>query len=1779
MTAFDYADFDLEITRIAEGKYRAQVVDSPAGQSSIEFPRPFSEMELENFILKIGRTRTGVRRIDSPEMKAAESFGKKLFEVVFQGEVRECLTSCLHQIDREEIPGLRIKLRLVDVPELANLPWEYLYHPALRRFIVLSPETPITRYVNLPQPVSPLKITGPLHLLVMVASPSDYPPLDVDREKTKLKDALNDLERRGAIVIEWLENGTLSTLQQRLRRGPVHLFHFIGHGGWDEQAQDGVLLFENEFGRGYRVNASRLAALLHDRRELRLVVLNACEGARTSPTDLFAGVAATLVQQGIPAVVAMQFEITDGAAIQLAQVFYESLADGYPAEAALSEARKAIFASSNDVEWGTPVLYLRTPNGKLFDLTTVSSSREAEQLATQKAEQERLAAQKAEEERIAKEKADRERLARKKAEEDKQIQDRILDAAIAQRVPVGKPTDLVALVRRTYSDGLRAILEIDTTYEITKDEVLSKPFRIEFPVRSDGILEPAHLTLKVDSPDFEPKSQYRTILVPLDRDSETCTFLLTPEHTGELQLNLEVYAGDLYIASRILKTNGEISDRDFITKSRMLISIPLIVAGYWPFAARSSGESDFAQHSGGINVDADQVSVGQDVTGRDKVVSAGRNIIQAGPGSTVIINERSTGLPAEQPTSNKAKQEKTENERLPTFKAEQEVEEPTTMNTTLEAVRKYHLRRAHQEEWGEAVDVSVFYGRTHEIAELKQWINADRCRLIAVFGKGGMGKTSLTVKVVEQTVGEFDRLFWRDLRAAPPIKNVLEDCILFLSDQQQTNLPEGPDRKITLLIDYLRESRCLIVLDNFEAILQSGSDAGNYREGYDAYGTLIQRVGESRHKSCLMITSREKPTEVGKLEGTSLVRSLRLSGLEQMAGRDLLKGKGLLGADAAWISLIDRYDGNPLALKQVSATIHDLFGNDIATFLKKDMTIFGDIRGLLEQQFHRLSEVETEIMYWLAIEREAVSLDELAKDIVRLVPHRRLVEALESLRRRCMIETNAARYTLQPVIMEYMIDRLIDEIRAEIRTEELALFASHALAEAETKEYVREIQTRLILKPVTDNLIADYGAKGARDKLISILSLLRSKYFDKDGYAGGNIVNLMVQLDGELRNLDFSHLIVRQAYLTGVESHDVSFFACNLASSTFTEPFGSIITVAFSPDGALFAAGTANNEIRLWRSTDNRQQFVYRGHVDWIRSIAFSPKGQLLASGSSDRTVRLWSIGTGHCIKVLQGHTHIIRSVAFNPDGTVLATSGDDQTIRLWDVSSGQCLKIIEAPTSWVWSVIFSSDGQTLISGHEDKTVRIWDIRDGTCRSILSGHTERVRSVALSSDDNTLASAGDDYTVRIWDLNKLACTHVMQLHTDRVEMIAFSPDKCTLASASDDQTIRLWDVSTGQCRSTLRGHTARVRSVAFHPNGGRLASGGDDHLGLWDVHTNQCVRVLQGYVNLTSSTAFSPTNLFLVSGHYDSSVRLWDVNTGRCLNVLRQHSKPVWSVAFDRNGELIASCGDDQTIKLWEPKSGRCLNTLRGHTGPVMSIAFSPIEDILASGSVDHTVCLWDNRTGENIMTLPGHQHRVKAVAFSPDGQMLASGSEDNTVKLWNVRTGKCVNTLEGHSNRVTSVAFGFRSTLLASGSEDNTIRLWDVSSGECLNILEGHTGRVWSVAFGSDDKIIASGGEDKFIRLWNVATGSCLKAWEGHTRRLWSVTLGSDRRYLASSSGTIKLWDMLQIGDTPIVPKPRILEGEKPYARTDITDTTGLTEAQKSSLIELGAVDNWRYR
>jgi WD40 repeat protein len=1081
-------------------------------------------------------------------------------------------------------------------------------------------------------------------------------------------------------------------------------------------------------------------------------------------------------------------------------------------------------------------------------------------------------------------------------------------------------------------------------------------------------------------------------------------------------------------------------------------------------------------------------------------------------------------------------------------------------------------------DWGESPDVSVFYGRQAELAELKQWIVADRCRSVGVLGIGGVGKTALATRLAEQIKDQFDYVIWRSLRNAPPLDDILGECIQFLSDWRDNDLPQSTDRRISRLIDYLREQRCLLIVDNLEAILRGGEWAGRYQAGYEAYGELLRRIGETRHQSCLVLTSREKPREIALLEGEAHpVRSLLLGGLKEADGREIFKARGsFFGSDDEWRELVEqRYAGNPLALKIISTTIQQVFGGNISDFLRQSQSVSGDIANLLDEQFGRLSDLEKEIMYWLAIEREPVSITTLAEEVVSPVSQAKLLETLESLGRRSLIERKTAgfemKFTLQNVVMEYVTGRLIDQVCTEIRTGVMALFQSHPLIKAQARDYVRESQVRLILKPIAERLRVIAGPKAVEDRLKRVLTTMRDTQPRALGYAGGNALNLLVQLKRSLKGCDFSHLAVRQAYLQGVELQDVNFAYADLVASVFTETFGGITSVVFSPDGHLLAAGTTQGEIRLWQVVPSQPYLTCQGHTNWVLSVAFSPDGHILASGSADQTLRLWDVRTGQCLQTWSEPTGQVNAVAFSPDGRLLASGSAGGGVRLWEVSSGQCLHAWLEHARQVRSVTFSPDAQVLASGSADHTLRLWSIEAGQCFMTLTGHTDWVWSAAFSPDGRTLASGSGDQTIRLWDVDTGDCHLTLSGHAGPIRSVAFSPDGRTLASGGEDQTVRLWEVSTGQLLKTLVGHTDWVLSVVFSPGGQMLATGSyNQAVRLWEVNSGRCLKTWQGYTHWILSLAFSPDGQMLISGHDDHTLRLWDVGTGQCLRILRGHTDWVSSVAADPEGRWLASGSADQTVRLWDMDSGQCRQTLPGHNDWIWAVAISPAGQTLASGGRDRSVRLWAADTGQCLHVLSGHTDMIRSLAFSPDSHWLASSSDDRTVRLWEVSNGGCRYTLSEHTGWVLSVAFSPDGRLLASGSDDRTIRLWEVETGECLRTLSAHAGRIRSLAFSPDGRILASGGEDRFVCLWAIDAGQCLQRLTGHTATVKSVVFNPTGDMLASAGddGSIRLWNV-QTGECL-----KTLRADRPYEHMNITGATGLTEAQRAALKALGAIE-----
>jgi hypothetical protein len=417
-------DFDVVVEPYDEG-YRTRVVASPAGEAQTDFTLPFSDEGLENLVLKvvgsIGRARRKVRRIEPQEGRLIEDFGSQLFQAVFSGPVRECLGRSRIAAENKDA-GLRVRLRLPG--DLANIPWEYLYDDEYG-FLGLDPRTALVRYLEMSAPVQPFPIHPPLRILTIVSAPTDIPEIDGEKEWGKLKDELDGLIRDGMVQLDRPETGTLAALLPPLRQNEYHVLHFIGHGGYDEEAQDGALAFEDEDRNTRLVTGRDLMQMISGHSSLRLVVLNACEGARSATDDPFGGVAQALVRRGIPAVVAMQFEISDPAALVFSPSFYQAIAQGRPVDVATVEARKTMFARGHTVEWATPVLYLRSQDGRVFtrrwkarDDAEAKAREEAERQAREEAERQAREAA----ERQAREEAERqareaaERQAREEAE-------------------------------------------------------------------------------------------------------------------------------------------------------------------------------------------------------------------------------------------------------------------------------------------------------------------------------------------------------------------------------------------------------------------------------------------------------------------------------------------------------------------------------------------------------------------------------------------------------------------------------------------------------------------------------------------------------------------------------------------------------------------------------------------------------------------------------------------------------------------------------------------------------------------------------------------------------------------------------------------------------------------------------------------------------------------------------------------------------------------------------------------------------------------------------------------------------------------------------------------------------------------------------------------------------------------------------------------------------------------------------------------------------------------
>jgi WD40 repeat protein/transcriptional regulator with XRE-family HTH domain len=1090
-------------------------------------------------------------------------------------------------------------------------------------------------------------------------------------------------------------------------------------------------------------------------------------------------------------------------------------------------------------------------------------------------------------------------------------------------------------------------------------------------------------------------------------------------------------------------------------------------------------------------------------------------------------------------------------------------------------------------DWGDAPDVSTFYGREDELALLSDWLLEEHCRVVSILGMGGIGKSALAVTAMQRVADQFDAVLWRSLRDAPACEPLLDELLRILAGEAMTIVGDGLERRLTLLFEYLRSRRVLLVLDNLESVMEEAESSGRMLPGYEGYGRLLRRAAETKHSSCLLLTSREKPMELAPLEGhRTPVRSLHLGQLDADACELLLQETEVTGSPAERARLIERYGGNPFALKIVAPTIADLFGGQIGAFLEQGELIYGSVRYLLQEQFARLSAAEETIMLWLAVLREPVTVPQIANVLAKPLPGAQLLEALDTLRGRSLIERGQVKgtFTLQSVVLDFATTRLIEAAVSEIERGHLHLLIDHRLELANTMEYIRQAQIRLIVAPILVRLRTSYAdAAAIRSRLLELLEPLRGQSDEYQEYAPANLLALLRALHGDLSALDLHQLSIRNADLRGVNMHNTSLAQATLRDVVFTTVSDAIWAMAFSRHGTYWAGGDRQGQVQLWLYTERRLQRTWRAHNTVVSAVSFSPDEQRLATGGWSGVIKLWDVATGALLwtsPVLDA----IMELAFSPDGRILASGATDGHIHLWDAGSGALLQILGDHSGPVFRVSWRPNGELLATAGHDARIRLWEMTGDDAPPLkpapvqtLEGHSAPVRGLAFSPDGRTLASASWDRSARLWDVQSGRQQESIPIQA-RNEGLVWSQDGRYLAAGELDRSFWVWDIERRKQRTTFYGRMAPVRALVFSPDSSTLDIAFEEGgMQVLDVATGQCIRNWQGYARSVADVAWSPDGAQLASAGNDGLVTVWDVAQHTPLHLLRGHKAIIWGVSWSPDGRWLASCSEDNTIRIWDVAKAASERVVRDAAlvdALLFATAWSPDGARLAVATHREGVFIYDmhaktlQRVGQSAAP-----PRIRRVAWSPDARHLAASSEGGSILVWNSSDYSLRATLVGHRGMVAALAWSADGARLASGSwghGSDQLMIWDAQSRQRLRTLADPNELVSGVAWSSDGGRLASAGSDGIVRWWNPHSGECMLSRPGHDGPVQSLRASPDGRWLAScgDDGAIQIWQM-DSGD-----HVGTLRRDRPYERLNITGIKGLNDAQILALKMMGAVD-----
>ena len=1740
-----YQNFDLLITRSGE-EYRAFVVDAPGGDADATFALPFTADELD-FLGNLAGVRRGNRPAKGGVVPDLKELGGLLYGAVFQGKMVAVLATSLEKAEQEQI-GLRLRLRFSEeTSELATLPWEILYDPVQERFLALSESSPILRYLSLPKARPTLLVKPPLRVLAVLVSPPGYEELDVEREWQVLETAMAGLVGDGKFVLERLERPTFAALQERLLGDDLHILHFVGHGVYDDTAGAGALILADADGNAQQISGEELATLLHNHRSLRLVYLNACEGALSSHLSVFSGVAQTLVQQGVPAAVAMQAEISDTAAIELSRLFYSALAAGYPVDAALTQARVAI--ASRSAEWAIPVLFSRSPDNRLFDVVEVLPAPDCPYPGMVPFTEKQADVFFGRDTEIA-DGVERLRqhpfltvigpsgsgkssliyagiipaLRKSKRFGAGEWDVRILRpgakplTALAEAL-AASPEQLASATfnQRTllFVDQFEELFTLAETAEAQRfldalNALIGKPnLYVLLTVRADFYPDLMACSL------WQPIRANRLELTPLG-DEELRAAILQPA------AQVGVTIDEVLVERLVADATGESGALPLVQETLVLLweKVERRHLALQAYTDMADGKRNGLQ----VAIDRRANIVYENLPDKAKPIARRifLRLIQFGEGRAdtrrqqTVADLRASG------------------------------DDPALFDRILAILTASRLLTTSGEE-GSARRVDV----SHEAliggwATLQRWIGEKR-------------EAERTRRRLEEKAGEWVRL---EKSGGLLDEYQVQEAEVWLHSDYSGDLGYSQ-----ALLDLVTASRAALAQVTAE---KAASERTRQRSRIFAGGltlailtiALVGWFWWQATESANLAQSAEATAVVAQVDAEKAAEQEIIQ--RQKAEESQRKAEEQAGLAA-----------------QAEATA-------VAAKAEIERLTRGIRADQLTANMLKVADEDPSLALLLAVEGLRVQSD-FTTTVVITEP---------------ISPEATAPVTHTVVVSETVMSS------AQTNVHEL-LNRPRGLPLPGDYPVVFSPDGRWMAQGTRDRKVLVWNTLYPNDKPVELRSDGVGTFglsFSPDGRyltsAGGWDFDVVGAAVWDLHEPGNPPIVLPNAIRPISFSPDGRWIATGVISRTGSTEQNSDGTATLTTSSV-----TGDTVVALWSLADRTSPpavptHVLKGHTDQLDKLVFSQDSRWLATtGLLDARVYLWDLnnpGTGRLIYNLSGIIHQTTALAFSPDNRWLATAPDAWPVAevgnmfaavLFDITDPQAKPAVILEPGRVDALAFSPDGSWLAVAVDRRdgvgTVDLWPM-DGNpdcwgrwneigfegCPQLieLTGHEGRISSLAFSPDEQWLASGSYDKTVRVWNMNATepeAEPITLRGHEQAVDSVSFSPDGHWLVTSAEFEKSRLWEVQAlaATPAATISPGLFSAQIAASSPDGRWLAVASgliegarnrDSAVLLWDTrvvaqNTGADPIALTGHSAGVDAVVFSPDNRWLATAAGDNAARLWDLTELNAANPITRSvelkgHQGVAALVFSRDSRWLATGSSDGSAWLWDiAKQTKGANEasmeLIGHADGVSVVAFSLDGHWLATGSRDDTVRLWDvqaSNPAASFIELRGHIDDINALAFSPDGRWLATSSISGVtdVHLWNVSaTGPSADPilLKVPGGSITSLLFSPDGRWLVTTSFDGTAHMWDMHAhnpGSASIPLRGHTSTVWTSAFSADGRWLATGSSDDTARMWEIQAlirdpDTTPVVVRGTGNRGHVSFVGVNGQWLATSSyGSTRLWD-----------------------------------------------------